>query len=83
MKSFIYLLSILALVISIKLDEVLDLDASRGCVIKEKEGKCCWMNNNGCCKPPTLGQMCTMAFRTCCKTKTYNEATGKYSYSYN
>ena len=83
MKSFIFLLSILALVFSIKIETLVDVDATHGCEIKEKEGKCCWTNNNGCCKPFPLNQICTMAIRTCCKTKTYNEATGKYSYSYN
>ena len=83
MKSFIFLLSILALVFSNKINIILGQDETRGCIIEEKEGRCCWMNNNGCCKPPTLGQMCTQAFRKCCKTKVYNEATGEYSYLYN
>ena len=82
MKSFIFLLSILALAFS-QIIVDLNSDATRGCTIPEKEGKCCWMNNNGCCKPPAPNQMCTQAFRKCCKTKTYNEATGTYTYTYN
>ena len=81
MKSFVLFLALLALVLTER--SLFDQDETRGCVIKENTGKCCWMNNNGCCKPPTLGQMCTQAFRKCCKTKVYNEATGEYSYLYN
>ena len=81
MKSFIFLLSILALVFSQKLVSS-DTDETHGCIIKEKEGKCCWTNNNGCCGPYVKGQICTQAFRTCCKTKFYDEATGEYAYHY-
>ena len=81
MKAIIFLLAILTLVYS--QIENSSIDEIRGCVINEKEGKCCWRNNNGCCEPPKKGQMCTMAFRTCCKTKTYDETTGTFKYTYN
>ena len=55
---------------------------ARGCRIKEKEGKCCWLNNNGCCAPIKPGQMCTMALTNCCKIKTYDEETNTYKYTY-
>ena len=57
-------------------------DEARGCRIKQREGKCCWENNNGCCAPPKADQICTMAITTCCKTKTYDEETNTYKYTY-
>ena len=57
-------------------------DEARGCRIKQREGKCCWENNNGCCAPPKPDQICTMAITTCCKTKTYDEETNNYKYTY-
>ena len=84
MKAIIYLLVILALVFSKTIDiNDTTLDETRGCTIKEKEGRCCWLNNNGCCQPPKPGQMCTMALKTCCKTKTYDKETDTYTYTYN
>ena len=87
MKSFIVLLTLIAIIFSQKFEpiepiEEIDLDEGRGCIIKEKEGKCCWRNNNGCCKPPKIGQVCTQAFRTCCKTKVFDEETQTYKYTY-
>ena len=55
---------------------------ARGCRIVEKEGKCCWENNNGCCAPPKPDQICTMGITKCCKIKTYDEETNTYKYSY-
>jgi hypothetical protein len=60
----------------------LNADEARGCRIKEKEGKCCWTNNNGCCAPPKEGQVCTMAIRECCKIKKYDEENNSYEYIY-
>ena len=57
-------------------------DETRGCVISEKEGVCCWLNNNGCCAPPKEGTMCTQAFTNCCKIKKYDEKTNTYEYEY-
>ena len=57
-------------------------DETRGCVILEREGRCCWKNNNGCCAPPQEGEMCTQAFTTCCKIKTYDEEANTYEYEY-
>ena len=81
MKSLIFFLAIMALAFSQVFDP--DLEDSRGCIIEEKEGKCCWRNPNGCCKPPEKGQMCTQAFKTCCKTKVFDEETQTYKYIYN
>ena len=55
---------------------------ARGCRIKEREGKCCWQNNNGCCAPPKPDQVCTEAITECCKIKTYDEETNTYTYKY-
>ena len=60
----------------------LNTNEARGCRIKEREGKCCWMNNNGCCAPPKPGQVCTMAVKECCKIKKYDEDTDSYLYTY-
>ena len=60
----------------------LNADEARGCRIKEKEGKCCWTNNDGCCAPPKEGQVCTMAIRECCKIKKYDEENNSYEYIY-
>ena len=81
MKSLLFLL--FALVLTQKIDiEINPLsNETHGCIIKEKIGKCCWENNNGCCKPG-FNQICTQAFRTCCKTKYYDEETGTYVYEY-
>lgn len=57
-------------------------DETRGCVILEREGECCWRNSNGCCAPPQEGAMCTQAITICCKIKTYDEETNTYEYEY-
>ena len=57
-------------------------DETRGCIITEKEGICCWENNNGCCAPPKEDELCTQAFTDCCKIKTYDEETDTYEYEY-
>ena len=72
MKSFIIILLALLSLVSNKL---------YGCHLGDKD-ECCWMNNNGCCKPPKRGQMCTQAFRRCCKRKVYDEKTGKTTIEY-
>ena len=51
-------------------------------MISEKEGYCCWRNNNGCCAPPKEDMVCTQAFTDCCKLKTYDEETNTYEYEY-
>ena len=79
MKAFLLFFALLSLVITQTINE----NELRGCQIKEKEGRCCWLNRNGCCRPPKPNQMCTMAFKYCCKTKTFNEETQQYVYSYN
>ena len=56
------------------------------CEIKEGEDKCCWLNHNGCCKPPSPGnlrQICTQAFKRCCKKKVFDEETQTYKFEYN
>ena len=72
MKSIVFLFSLLTLLVFI---------TSR-CTIKEGEDKCCWLNSNGCCKPPKRGQGCTMAFRTCCKVRVFDEKTQTYKIEY-
>ena len=57
-------------------------DETRGCMILEKEGACCWRHNNGCCAPPKEGTLCTQAFTNCCKIKIYDEETNTYEYKY-
>ena len=83
MKSFIFLLSLLAFAISSTLPKgLLTNDETHGCIVDKQEGRCCWMNNNGCCKPG-INQICTQAFRLCCKTKVFDPTTKKYKYTYN
>ena len=53
-----------------------------GCKIPEGQHKCCWVNNDGCCKPPTQGQGCTAAITNCCKMRVYDEETDTYKYEY-
>ena len=81
MKSFLLLfLSIFTFALLVKVDE-----ETYGCKLpKEGEGKdqCCWVNNNGCCKPPEPGQACIMAITTCCKKRVVDELTGEVTYSY-
>ena len=60
------------------MNKEVNLKFGYGCELGDKD-KCCWVNHNGCCKPPKRGQMCTQALRTCCKTKVYDETTGKYT----
>ena len=80
MKTFVFLLSLLSLVFSQNNNPT--VNELHGCIIKEQEGECCWMNNNGCCQPYTPGQICTQAFRKCCKIKKYDEETQTYTYTY-
>ena len=78
MKSFVLLIALFTLVASLNLRA--SVDENHGCVIKSTEGRCCWLNNNGCCSP--YQEICTDAFRTCCKTKYFDEATQTYKYKY-
>ncbi len=57
-------------------------DETRGCVILEKEGICCWKNSNGCCAPPQEGVDCVDMITNCCKIKTYDEEKDTYEYEY-
>ena len=57
-------------------------DETRGCVISQKEGICCWRHHNWCCAPPQQGDLCTQVFTNCCKKKTYDEETNTYKYEY-
>ena len=82
MKSFIYLITFLSLVFARpnllpKVDE-----ETYGCKLSETKDQCCWVNNNGCCKPPTPNQACTMVITTCCKKRVYDELTGTTTYVY-
>ena len=81
MKSFILLfLSIFALV---SLTSIVD-EETYGCKIpKSGEGKdqCCWVNGNGCCKPPQPNQLCTMVITTCCKKRVIDD-NGRVTYVY-
>ena len=83
MKSFILLfLSLLTFALLVKID--VD-EETYGCKLpKEGEGKdqCCWVNSNGCCKPPQPNQACTMAITTCCKKRVIDELTGEVTYVY-
>ena len=81
MKSFVFLLALLSLVFA-KINLKTQNEDTHGCVIKEGQEECCWVNNNGCCAPVSPGTMCTMAITTCCKRKVLDETTGKYKYSY-
>ena len=78
----IYLFALIALVFgqTIKID--INDDVNRGCKIPEGRDQCCWLNNNGCCKPPQLGQLRTMALTTCCKKRVCDEKTRKCTYTY-
>lgn len=78
MKAYLLLFVLISFVISYSANA----NEARGCRIEEKEGRCCWTNNNGCCAPPKPGQMCTMALRNCCKIKKYDEETKTYTYTY-
>ena len=55
---------------------------TRGCVISEKEGVCCWLNSNGCCAPPIEYTACFDMMTNCCKIKKYDEETNTYEYEY-
>ena len=77
MKSFIFLVALLALV-SAKFN--LKGEFAHGCEIPDGESKCCWVNSNGCCNPAP-GQMCTMAITTCCKHKVVQE-DGTVTYTF-
>ena len=81
MKSLIYLLALISLAFGIVKDD----EDSYGCKLKEGKDFCCWVNNNGCCKPPLEGQLCTMVITNCCKKKVCDELTGEcyYEYSHN
>ena len=80
MKLFALFLMLLTLIIAVS--AVTDPNEKRGCIIKEKNGKCCWINNNSCCPPPKAAQKCTTGKTKCCKTKSYNAITKKYTYIY-
>ena len=47
-------------------------DETRGCVISEKEGVCCWLNSNGWCAPPKEYMACPDMMTNCCKIKKYD-----------
>ena len=83
MKSIIYLLALISLAFGMNKND----EDSYGCKLKEEKDFCCWVNNNGCCKPPEPGQACTMAITNCCKKKVCDELTGlctyEYSHNYN
>ena len=78
MKFYLLLFALISFVVSYSLNK----DEARGCRIREKEGKCCWENNNGCCAPHSPDTICTQAITICCKTKTYDEETKTYKYTY-
>ena len=80
MKSLL-LFALLSLVFTQKIN-IKTNEETHGCTIPEGQHKCCWVNRDGCCKPPTAGQGCTMAITTCCKMKVYDEETGTYKYEY-
>ena len=80
MKSLL-LFVLLSLVFTQKLVNKND-EETYGCKILEGHHKCCWVNNDGCCKPPSPGQGCTMAITTCCKIRVYDEETDTYKYQY-
>ena len=81
MKDYCLILFIL-ISFAISQEETNDKDETRGCVISEKEGICCWRNSNRCCAPPKEDVMCAQAFTNCCKIKTYNEETNTSEYKY-
>ena len=65
------------------LPQEINLESSklaRNCQLDDKDS-CCWVNRNGCCKPPTKGQMCTQALTTCCKRKVV-DVNGKVHIEY-
>ena len=78
MKSILFFFALIALAFA----QIENSEDNHGCILLEGQEKCCWVNNNGCCKPG-IKQICTMAITTCCKTKVYDEATGTYKYEYN
>ena len=85
MKSFI-LLALFLVVFSndFKIGGIVIDEANYGCKLSnEAEGKdqCCWVNSNGCCKPPLSGQACPMVITTCCKKRVVDE-NGVVTYVY-
>ena len=79
MKSFI-LLAFLLVVFS-KVGGIVVDEANYGCKLPKGEDVCCWVNSNGCCKPPLSGQACTMVITTCCKKRVVDE-NGVVTYVY-
>ena len=79
MKHLLLLLAVLSATLALYIE--VD-DETHGCIIEEGEDTCCWLNNNGCCRPPRPGMACTMAITECCKTRVYDEETKTYKYTY-
>ena len=79
MKSLILLLALLAFACA----EVNLRGSSEdyiGCIVLDKQGQCCWLNSNSCCKV-VPGASCIQEVTTCCKMQ-LNYPDGTYSYVY-
>ena len=77
-----YLLFLLAVIINLAypLNIFRNREESYGCMARELNKKCCWVNPNGCCAPPKIGQACTNAITSCCKEKVLDKNTNTYKY---
>ena len=86
MRSFIFLLTLIALVSSVKIPTptIPNLDPDNedefGCVIPEGADKCCWVHPQTCCNPRKQ-RGCPIYRTTCCKMKNGIE-NGKNTYIY-
>ena len=80
MKTLIYLFALISLTFGMV--KIGTNEDTYGCKLPDGRDQCCWVNSNGCCKPPQAGQGCTMAITTCCKKKKCNEKTGVCVYEY-
>ena len=68
MKAY-YLILFLFISLTISQIKTNNENETRGCVISEKEGVCCWLNSNGCCAPPIEYTACFDMMTNCCKKK--------------
>ena len=57
-------------------------ESTYGCKLSDDKDQCCWVNSNGCCKPPQRGQGCDMVITNCCKKRACNEKSGICTYEF-
>ena len=92
MRSFIFLLTLIALISSIVENPKPNLfpnlrtdnEDIYGCVVPEREFQCCWVHINNCCAPnQNHNDHCSHDFgrAVCCKHK-LSSRNGKNTYNY-